>query len=485
MNEQIINEILICSKRRKMKSVLNFKTLKVILLVTIYFFSIFFTSYKFQQDTNIMLNLLILLVLLFIIFSKMNLKKLIVFLLIFNILVGALTDITGIKYLSYFNDLIILIFIFIILAEKEYSFSKLPKVKWILGIIIIGFLFNILGAISSESKILSASFQIYQYNKYYFIFIIVYLMDWDIKDWSKIEKILEVLIIIQTIIVLLQYYNGKSADFISGTFGAGGTGILMLYQLFYISLISAKFKSGKMSFIKYLLLIIVVCIPSIVAEIKMTWLMLIITIGVVFLKGKKDLKTIFSISLAVIISLMGLKYMLSIYPQFNYMFESKKNFMWYIKDMHYGENSLNRLSAIPYFNENVLTSKVDKLFGIGIGNGLASSISILSGRFYQRNYYLKYQYFFLPYLYLENGIIGSVMYIAILLIVLYRIIKYRVNNISLEILNNSAITFIIINLVCMLYNQALYLSKFAIFFWSVLGITVSLNEKLKNESRNF
>jgi O-antigen ligase len=295
-----------------------------------------------------------------------------------------------------------------------------------------------------------------------------------------ITHFLTTLLIVNMPIFALQFYNGIDRDFITGMFGNNMTGIVS--QLFLI-VICIKLKDlyfNKINIINVLMWLVMSIIYFAIAEVKFGFFSISILLLIFFIFISRGISSIIAIALAALIIVGGYNVYMTTYSQqdfLNYKFLER-----YLVEQNYSGDSVNRISFKSRIDDVVFhNDKIDKLVGKGLGSGNPSDYQLLKGTLYDKYDYLKYHWFLLPYLYLENGIIGIVLFVAIYVFILIKsyvcYVRYKSEQGLLVFLTS------IVNLIYLLYNNSILTYTIMTIYWFFFGlISIEHRNKDINES---
>ena len=403
---------------------------------------------SFALKTNFMILLGVGLIgLVFTFMAIMNERILIASGLLISFLFYGLKDISGLlQYLPLY--ITGLMFIDILFKKKKLP-NDLTLKYLILTSIVLSLLplvlnldFNIINIIYAMLK------------RYSFVLIYIYIRCCDL-DYINIDKIisnlLKIVLLINIPIFIMQFINGVDRDFICGLFGGNMTGIIC--QLFLIQLcIKVKdYYYSKVSTLNMFIWVLIIIGYSAIAEVKFGFFVTAAFLAGFFIFIEKKLKSVLIMGALAVLFIVGYNFYMQSYSQQDFM---DKDFVKnYLVDMNYSGESINRFGFVKKIDNAMGNSTVDKLIGGGIGSGNPSNFNFLKGSINKKYDYLKYYWFSLPYLYVENGFIGTaVMLIIYLYILLINYINFKKYNLELSLL---AFLISIINLMFIVYSDTL------------------------------
>lgn len=442
---------------------------KVIHATVILYLLAFMASFALKTNFIVLLGIGII-GLVFTFIAIKNEEILIISGLIISFFFYGLKNISGIlQYLPlYINGLM---FIDILFKKKKLSddltLKYLISTSVILSLLplILNLDFNIINIIYAMLK------------RYSFILIYIYIRccELDYKYIDKvISKILAVSLLINIPFFLIQFINGVDRDFICGLFGDNMTGIIC--QLLLIQLcIKLKDYYSKGNIFNMFIWIIITIGYSAIAEVKFGFFVTAILLAGFFIFIEKKLKSVLMIGLISLLFLFGYNFYMQSYSHQDFM--DKEFVKNYLVDMNYSGESVNRFGFVKKIDNAMANSTVDRLIGGGIGSGNPSNFNILRGSINKKYDYLKYYWFSLSYLYVENGFIGmTVMILIYLYILVINYINFKKYNLELSLL---AFLISIINLMFMVYSDALvnYSSLFITWYFFALSTREAAENK--------
>ena len=84
-----------------------------------------------------------------------------------------------------------------------------------------------------------------------------------------------------------------------------------------------------------------------------------------------------------------------------------------------GDGDLNRLTTIPIISNSFLTTTMEKLFGLGLGNCDTSTFSFLQTPFHLSYSYLNYTWFSTAFVFLELGYTGLLFFFGFFALIFF------------------------------------------------------------------
>lgn len=296
------------------------------------------------------------------------------------------------------------------------------------------------------------------------------------EDADGIFKSFKRIYFINFAFILVQYVMGFRGDYLGGIFGLA-TGANAYCNVFFLIVCTYEIVSWfekRTSTFKMLGFISIAVAISAVAEIKIFFVEIVLIFLMAFFlvcaierRTKVFVKAIGIAAVGAISLFLGIRVMISMYPNFSNFFTIEGFLYHTTRESGYtGFGDLNRLTAIKSIN-NILfiDSKLQRIFGMGIGSTEYSSINFITSLFYKQYTYLHYFWFSHAWMYLECGYLGLILYITGFIFNgisgVKRIKKYK--NDSLILMTGIILSFM--TLILYLYNQSLRIeSAYLLYF---------------------
>lgn len=455
---------------------MNDKNEKIVyILIAIIFILALIGSVLLKKDL-IIFACLIILMLEVIIYSLSNDKRLMTLLLLGFLLYPMLGSLLGV--LSYIPHFLMLIIVLKLFIKTTIKGEKLKIEKKIILIIMLLILMNLLGLIYSRT-ILSPILLLYAFmKKFAFVFMYIYFMNLEVEQEfkNKIIKFIYWYSMIQFPIIAVQYYMGVDRDNISGLFGNNATAIaFQVFLLILIVLLSlGEYIDKKRNYI-FFILIMMFCA---LAEVKIGFIIAPAIYLVYTMLSKKSIKTLLRTAIIILACIMIYNLFVELYPRHDFIRNQKMTSEYLTKSLNDG--SINRFGYMVTLENTMLTDNVKKMIGTGLGSANPSeSQEILRGNIYKEYGYLKYHVFFMPYSIIENGVIGTILYILVYLIILMRsIVIYFKTSSKFSLCN---ILIIISTLLLIVYSNSLNSFLVSFVTWFLISNNID-KENLKTRS---
>ncbi|MGO4997468.1 hypothetical protein [Oribacterium sp. Sow4_G1_1] len=360
---------------------------------------------------------------------RINAKTLIYIIILFTLNIQWMRDFLGLP-LAIPNLHIILLTILILLDLskvidyiRQNNFWKL-LFAFIVGSHIIGWIINL----NADPILIVWTF----YKTYaYFLFFIVCVIELNVTD---VKKIFVIMLACQILNVGFSAYEhsalGLQSDYLGGIFGIrqGGNGFTNIFGVVLINYLITLYIYNK-QFLWLFFCIITFLVIAAQADIIGLIILIAISLIITVISMRLSFKKCILIAAGIVGILVAQKVFASMYPERFVYFQNIERLLKYIGGGSnsdggiYGISRINPFAQINrlYFNDNV----GKYLFGYGFGNASYSDgVKLFQSEFYLRNAYFPYYWFSTAYVYLETGITGLGIYLAVALHCLSSSLKY-------------------------------------------------------------
>lgn len=188
--------------------------------------------------------------------------------------------------------------------------------------------------------------------------------------------------------------------------------------LLYSSYVILNYFKNKVKFSYFFIVTISSLLMAILAELKVYIAEYLFIILLSCVQCKISVKSLFKITFLAFLLSFSISYFIAVNDNgHNYSDNFSLSGFFEIatrKSGYDGVGDLNRLTGIGTINKTIFKNHpMKKIFGIGIGN--AEFTNFYTSDFYRHNNKLHYQWFHAIWLYIENGFIGLVLFISMLL----------------------------------------------------------------------
>lgn len=352
--------------------------------------------------------------------------------------------------------------------HRHYEFPTIYHGFWVL--VVIASLVSLL----NENAIQSIILTLRQYKNVFLILLIGFSIG---TDQAFVRKVIFYILTISVPMAVFQFLITNDFDKITGVFGFGGSGILSLMIVFYLSTEIAFRLRDNQPIVGYYLLLFLPCLLN---ETKITFLILPVVLFCCLLKiGKINLMSTVVVSGALIILIPLVDYMYS--SMYGYKYTDMLNYNFFESYLlTEDEFDIGRFERVIVAYEYVCSQDLSvMLFGEGLGStfvGLASGIyGNVAEKFMNTglNEGSRIQLF---HLIIEFGIVGTLVFY---ILVFYLLVKSIFSSDKTDVVISSVAAMVIV-LVGTLYQNILISREFSfLFFYYVFMAGGSLKGRAK------
>ncbi|MDT2822153.1 hypothetical protein P7H74_10420 [Enterococcus devriesei] len=415
--------------------------------------------------------------------KRVTIKNIIFFQIIFNLFIRFFISMGIPSSIVYLNDFLLLVVFILILCSKNKVGLLFKKIGfgYFITILFIYLLYNIVNSLAH----LVNPFHLIWGIRNYFRFFIFFIECFFVLEGKDIEKIFNIFIISQVINFVVSIYQyvelGLIQDRLGGIFGTeiGSNAYTNIFFCIIVSFVLSRYFNKKISLIPVIFILGSTLIIAALAEIKIFYIEFIFILIVIILLERATPRTLIILTisiLAVTISLMVLK---NILPDHFEVLMNKKDFV------DYGNNaySIDRFHALTQLNNIIFVNNpLSKIIGEGMGSFEYSSFIFLTSNNYLKWGYLHYDWFSHSFIYLEQGIIGLIIYITLVIsIIIFAFQKRKLLKVhKFGYLFSFTVSMCFIYIINILYNQSTRIEASYLFFSIICAIPVIIKEIQKN-----
>lgn len=396
-----------------------------------------------------------------------NKKKMLIFVLYYNFFFSIIsTCISLSRGLLLVSDIIILIcFAY---SNGKLSLNVIEENNCLYKYILVLLIFYFADGIIGSARPLLFVWSCRNYLRFY-LFMVCCINIFRQKDIQRIcNNIFLIIAAFNPLFILFQRFvlGITNSDMIGGIFGsdAGCNAMLNLFSAIsfaYVCVMSNKISGiiGRKRYIYYVMMISVnFILATVFAEIKvLVFELVLIILCVVLLSGGISRK-IRWIALGAVVGYFLLMLLALVFPDSVQFVLDPEKVIWYNSEIGYGEeNAINRLSAFDDIQNKVFSENtIQSILGVGIGN--ASKINFLGveSNIYHKFYRLRYDWFTHSMIYIEQGYIGLILYVALIVgVIIYSIrIRGKIDD-RCRAWYDFGIIVAVLSLFNMIYNNAM------------------------------
>ena len=415
-------------------------------------------------------------------FNKVRVKEIIYIILLLTLIMGTLNDELGISSeIRYFND--VLIFILMIFIFWQGKFIR--KVNWLRmkNIFIAMIIFTIINLFTVILNLVPLNLVVWAIRNTYrfFVFFWACILYLEKSDLKKIFEIMYKLQWLNLVLILYQFFAlGLKQDYLGGIFGHGANAALLIYSILLLAYAIPKYIAKEYSLFRILFILITTSLMSVLAEIRIFFVLVVVIVITNFLLNKNFFKNITIILGIVVLFLFAVSMYKTLFPYVSLSIEA------FIKEGNStgGGYNISRLNAFSDINTIFFRDDIIKnLFGYGFGNCEYSSVSLFCSKFYDLYGHYNYRWFTSQWIFLETGYAGILSYIFILIynfiysFKCYKILKSNKINSSFVL---CCLNMTIICIISVFYNSLLKADYGYIAFFS-LSISGIIFKEVKKE----
>ena len=404
---------------------------------------------------------------------KTDLINITLFLSFFTIFLQNTFGFSGLIY--FFIDIPIVV----MLIKKSKSIGRAVLKKNLFPITIL-LIFSIIaagiGALVNQVSLENTIYGFYKYYRGFLFFLCVFVLSNENSE-NRTKILFETVFVINVLFTLYQIVILKfDQDKLGGLFGTV-IGVNQYTNLFFIVIsiycffhIMVKKNKKKHNF-KHLFMLGIMFLIAAMAEIKFYFAEMAVLLILTNIFARKNLNSaIILLSLGIGI-IMSYNLLLIFFPEFSNLIKvlNEGGLTTLIElQQHYStDTDMGRAAVFSFSNRYYLTDNIKQLFGLGIGS--ITSSSFVNNSFWELNNASHYDFFSTSYLYMEQGIVGLLLYALFYATLLIKaVISFiRKNNIEYSIL---LILFVSSSVMIFVYNNVLLSQMCFLNFWA-LAIT--------------
>lgn len=226
---------------------------------------------------------------------------------------------------------------------------------------------------------------------------------------------------INSIVCLIQYFGfGLYGDFLGGLFGAerGCNGYTNIFFVI-IAIKSIVFYLNKQESLWYCIAKCgTIMVIAALAELKFFYIEFVLIVVMAVLLTKFSWRKLLVIVVGLFGAIFGIQLLIGLFSHSSDIFSLQNLIEIATADAGYSSSGdLNRLTAIPIISKNILTTNLEKVFGLGLGNCDSAGFDFLITPFSVRYAYLRYSWFSTAFTFLETGYFGLVFFFGFFILV--------------------------------------------------------------------
>lgn len=416
-------------------------------------------------------------------------KDILEFIILFVLIEGMLESLGAPHAIAYILDLCVIALLFFLIKSNRlaagfrYKLSTLQTTMLTIGILV---------AVYKGVRIPLIIWSIRAYGRFviYFVACVVFLT---VKDVLNIYELLEKMFVLDAILIVAEYLVGYRQDDLGGIFGvsSGVNAYNNVLIIIICSITLAKWFAGIESSAKTGIIVITSVGIAVLSEVKVVLFELVAIVLVELIvsliianKWKTVIKGFFILLFAGVLLISAASIIAKLYPnKSNLDFLSIEGLQYILmRDSGYsGAGDLNRLTAISTINKLPIfaDSLSNRLLGLGQGaTDYSSAFGFFQSSFYHQYQYLRYYWFLHAWIYLENGLVGLMLYVAALfsnVIAGIRYLKNGTDDHDYIIMAGVSVSFI--SMILCIYNPSLRVESAYLIYFPLAALFVQARER--------
>ena len=311
------------------------------------------------------------------------------------------------------------------------------------------------------------------------------ILSFESEDIIKSFRFIHIVYMINFLECIFQYFILKwKGDYLGGIFSygnQGGNGPLVVLIILELIIILNQYLNGKEKLSKLIFTFVTYIIISALAELKFAFILFAIINLLSLILNKKSLKIIVISCVSIAMAFIGV-YLLNIYFPATKNFFTYESLLEYTSSENHGyatENDLSRTRAFKQINDMFFVTKKEKLFGFGLGNcSVIQPFKKMSNFYFLYGDTLHYTWLAHAYIYMELGTLGFLYILGIFILFPIEYRKIFRNDDKKIIFTLSALIAILM----MWYNEFL-VYEYSYFFYVFLAIPIAIGG-IKNETNH-
>ncbi len=308
---------------------------------------------------------------------------------------------------------------------------------------------------------------------------------------KRIIRLVLVVGVIQLPIVVAEriLFPGDYGDAIVGSFGAGASGVLGLFEVVLLAVILALYKSRYYSVKDLMLYGVLVLLPSFITEAKIVFLLIPVLMALNLFERKSERlgKNVLVAAIGAVIFIGGIHIYNMIYVSHTRSRvqdilldpERMMDFLGVEKASYSGPDEMPRVTAVNHMFAHISRDPIMTVFGVGVGNASDSLFEVSKGR-YRRLYPQLRDDVFAARAGWEFGCAGLILF-GVFFYKLSRIRRHMDHGPFYNGLFYGVKGLVFIVVVSIIYTSFLTLAPLAMLFWMLLGMT---NRRLLVEKKH-
>ena len=269
----------------------------------------------------------------------------------------------------------------------------------------------------------------------FYVFFFVAIIVFKKSDVDSFLKIFDFAFWVNLIMTFFQYFVlGYSGDYLGGIFGVEKS--CNAYTIIFITIVVGvsmlRYLSHKESAFLCLLKSASSLVIAALAELKFFFVIFILIVVISFFGTSFSWKKVVIMVTSMVLLMVASMVLVSLF-EFESFLSIDQIWQFATQENYSSQETVNRLSAIPTLAKTILTDPIDRIFGLGLGNCDASTFALVNTPFYERFFYLRYNWFSCSFVFLEQGYIGVIANLAFFVVYMV-LIRKRLKSVDGEAL---------------------------------------------------
>lgn len=397
------------------------------------------------------------------------------------------------QLIAIIPDILLCILLFMEKPRKEKNNLQLYVGKAVISVFYSILILGVISSLISFTPMTATIWGVRQFFRYGLMtyMILLYFRPRDII-WGR--KVLYQSFLWNMFFVIVEFALGQTGDAMGGTFS--GNGELSIYLTVISFIAEMEYLQHRLSIQKFIAVCCLCFATSILAEIKLLYILLPLTLygGYVLLK-KLNIKHVIILVIAYFSMIPVIKFALLLYYDENYV-ESvfdKEEMNEYLENDYALQSGTTQLLS---FNRNtcierssIILSQDPKTFLIGNGIGSLTQSQLFKTPLAKMYFPTFYFFFTFSYILLELGWLGFILFLLFYALIAYRFYRYYQNTKDsiIKYWSSIGIFMACVSYIFMWYNAvpySAYYFPFILFSLCFVGIKLRVQKLSMNKYTN-
>lgn len=370
---------------------------------------------------------------------------------------GLLIDFLGLPSLVKYSVDLVWLFLLVLMARNQFRLpSDSAKRLWVL--VLSFFASTLIGAFLALKSPLYYLWG-FRNNFRFFVFFFSCIMFVNRKNVDGYLDAVDALFYLNFLVALFQhFFLGYKGDRLGGIFGVhiGCNDTTVVFLSIVIAKSVLFFMNGKESVWLCGTKCVMALSVAVFAEIKVFFVLLLLIISMCTLLTGFSIKKFFLFSFSIFAVFVSIRLVEALFTNWTNWFSLENMLASALSSNGYtNSGDMNRLTSAAMTWNLFLTTWEKRLFGLGLGNCDTSSFSIFSTAFFQRYSYLHYNWFSLPFMFVETGLIGLACYLMFFVRIYLQSGKQMKKDPQRAVYCQLAQVMAVVSMVLIVYNQSM------------------------------